>query len=132
MYLLFWIWPSLGPLINSCQKFLCIWKKTNLWLNSDLKSLQKSQKNKSDALFICTWFLEIKFDKLDFWSILNLIFTTSVACKIQVWKRPKIKFVQFNFSKIKCRSIGGKANILDVFLIDLKTPKKFLSKLTDL
>ena len=41
---------------------------------------------------------KIKLDEIDFWSIPNLIFTACVACKIQVRNRPKINFVQLDFS----------------------------------
>ena len=46
------------------------------------------------------WVCKIKLDELDFWSISNLIFTACVACKIQVRNRPKIKFVQLDFSNL--------------------------------
>ena len=47
---------------------------------------------------------------------LHLIFEKSTPCvarKIQVWNRPKIKFVQLDFSNLifQCRSIGGPENL---------------------
>jgi hypothetical protein len=72
-----------------------------------------------DPLLICTWFLKnqfgkIKFHKLDFQSISNLIFTACVACKNQFrnWflhaENPVCRtwFLQLDFSKIKYRSTG--------------------------
>jgi hypothetical protein len=75
---------------------------------------------------------------LDFWKIefeksswTNFIFTACAACaacaacKIQVQNRQKIKFVQLDFSKIKCRSIFKGLNGLGFsfsnfhFLMDL-------------
>ena len=50
---------------------------------------------------------ELSLDELDFFLILNWIFTACVAWKNQVWNRPKIKFVLLDSSKIKCRSTGG-------------------------
>ena len=49
-----------------------------------------------------------KFDKLDFFHSLNWIFLPTVACKIQVWNRLKIKFIKlviskWRIAKIKCR-----------------------------
>ena len=52
-------------------------------------------------------FLKMDFDELHFWSISNLIFTVCVACKTQVWNRPKMEFVQIHFSEIKCGWTGS-------------------------
>ena len=53
----------------------------------------------------------IEFDELDFFPSLNCIFLPPVACKIQVWNRLKIHFIELNISnwriaKIKCRKSG--------------------------
>ena len=61
---------------------------------------------------ICAWFLrnqvwKIKLEELDFLSVSNWNFTACVTCKIQVLNKQTIKFVQLDFSKIKCRSIEG-------------------------
>ena len=40
----------------------------------------------------------IDFDELDFFSILNWIFLSAVACIIQVWNRLKIKFIKLDIS----------------------------------
>ena len=74
----------------------------------------------SYPLLICTWFLKnqfwkIQFDKLDFKSISNWIFTACAACKnpFQNWflqaKNPVCRtwFLQLDFSEIKYRSTGG-------------------------
>ena len=43
--------------------------------------------------------IHIEFDELNFFPSLNLIFLPVVACKIQVWNRPKIKFIKLDISK---------------------------------
>ena len=50
----------------------------------------------------------MNFDEFHFWSVSKLIFNARVACKIQVRNRPKMEFVEIQFSKIKCRSARGK------------------------
>ena len=40
----------------------------------------------------------IDFDELDFFSILNWIFLSAVACIIRVWNRLKIKFIKLDIS----------------------------------
>ena len=81
----------------------------------------RSEVEHTYPLLICTWFLKnqfwkIKFDKLDFQSISNWIFTACVACKnqFQNWflqvKNPvgRTWFFKLDFSDIKYRSTGGK------------------------
>jgi hypothetical protein len=100
----------LEKLIFLYSLFLCFFLIDSVW---KLKS--------PNSLLICTWFLKnqfgkIKYDKLDFKSILNLIFTACVACKNQFQnlflqaKNPVFRtwFFQLDFSKFKCRSTGGK------------------------
>ena len=41
-------------------------------------------------------------DKLNFWSISNLIFTACVSCKVQIRNKPKTSY-RNPFLKIKCR-----------------------------
>ena len=50
-------------------------------------------------------FRKIEFEKSSWTDLIST--TASVACKIHVRNRQKIKFVQLDFSQIKCRSTGG-------------------------
>ena len=63
----------------------------------------------------CTWYFENGFwkmdrDKLNFWSISNLIFTACVSCKVQIRNKPKTSY-RNPFFKIKCRSTVGEAGL---------------------
>ena len=42
----------------------------------------------------------MEFDKLDFWSILNLNFAGYTGSENQFWNRPKIKLVEFHISNL--------------------------------
>ena len=89
--------------------------------NAKLEFVTRRYSNKSFFLSICTWFLKnqvwkIKFDELDFLTSLNWIFTASVACKIQVWNRPKIQFIKLDFSNsIFQKSSADKQGVLQVY-----------------
>ena len=72
-------------------------------------------------------------DELEFLSILNLIFTACLACKIQLRNKQKIKFIQLDLKKIKCRSVGGLGSLHEIFIYSFinqwlkKCPALFLS-----
>ena len=82
-------------------------------------------------LLICAWFLKAN---LVGWTSFFVCwtFTAFVAWKIQVRNRQKIKFIQLEFSKIKCRSIGGQLDcgvstlgtFVNLDIISLKTLRK--------
>ena len=57
------------------------------WAMEQLASIQPYLKIYN--LFLKNQVSKIKFDELGYLSILNLIFTACVACKIQVWNRQK-------------------------------------------
>ena len=89
------------PLVEQCKikiyrKLNLIWKITKYVKEIDWNSL---------PIYVFTldfcnslvW--SIKFDDLDFCHSLNRIFLPAVACKIQVWNRPKIKFTKLDISR---------------------------------
>ena len=86
-----------------CVKYSTVFGSKNWNYNWNIYSTIECKICTIDLLLI---FEKSRWTNLMFLSISNLIFTTCVTCKIQVWNTLKINFVQLDFSKIKWSSIG--------------------------
>ena len=62
----------------------------------------------------------IQFDELDFFPILNWIFTTCGACKIKAWNRQKNPVHQTQFFKNQVQKDKGTEFLLEWILFSLK------------